>query len=814
MAFMAAGCAVVELEQVQQEETVQEEILVHKSFMAGTAETRTTLDGKKVVFSKGESISIFDGSGNREFTADEAGSNVSFSGEVSSTATEFYAMSPYSASTVFSKSGSTVTAKTSLASAQVATAGSFEDGMNISAAKADSFDQFSLVNVMSVAKFTLASANLDGHRIMSVELSSSHPLAGDVVVTIGETTSAAAGTNSVNKVTLAKANGSSFEDGTYYMVLLPNAGGDITLKFTDPDGYTAIKQATLKSAFEAGSIKNLGTVKGLVWEAPCYKKVTSTPADWTGDYLLVYESGNTLLGSVSDGNIGVPVNDVTISDNTISWAGYNQYNISIAKSGNGYSMDLNNSGYREYTGSKNSLMCTPAESVDDNFRWTLSIDGSGNAVIKNLAKPERIIYYNSSSPRFCTYTSTGQKAVQLYKKTSGDSEPITGPATVTLITNAATDVTAGTARLNAAFSDLSPLNAQEVGFRWGTDPSSLTEMAYDTDFVPQESGTLSAVLTSLAPETTYYFQATMQVWDRASHSYKEFTGEVISFTTGKAYVPDVPEGWLELPAITGSEQYLGTFYSNTGERNYTYNYSSTWYASLWEAYPLTSSHISGDASTSRWYFVPKAIIPEANQVNIVDNSYGTSFGNSAYSRGHQVPNADRKSDDSMNKQTYYTINQTPQLQNQFNGSIWGNLETAARTEAGKVDTLYVVTGPAYKTGVPEDELTYLTAASSSITPAKLRVPDYYWKAFLKVKWENGKVKDASAIAFWFEHRNYNKDSEKFDQNDPAHGKSPFFCSVDTLEGLIGFDLFANLPDDLEATVEANASWEEFKNVYY
>ena len=807
--FMAAGCAVVELEQVGQEEPVKEEILVHKSFTAGTDETRTTLDGKKVVFSKGESISIYDGSGNREFKADEAGANVSFSGEVSSTATEFYAMSPYSESTTFAKSGSTVTAKTSFASAQIATSGSFEDGMNISAAKADEYDQFSLVNIMSIAKFTLASANLDGHKITSVELSSSYPLAGDVVVTYGETPSAAAGSNTVKKVTLSKANGSSFKDGTYYMVLLPNAGGEITLKFTDADGYTATKTATLKSAFEAGSIKNLGTVKGLKWEAPYYKKVTSAPADgdWSGDYLMVYETDSQILTGISEKNVGTP-GDVTINeDNTIYWERYKQYNIAIAKSGNGYTLDLNDSGYLGWE-SGNSLYKTTAESVNNKYRWILSISSDGDVTIKNLATPERILQYNAGSPRFCAYSSN-QKAVQLYKRTIDQPTPISGPATVTLTTGKATDVTASAARLNASYSELSPLNAQEVGFYWGTDPSALDNIAFDTDFVPQESGSISAVLKSLEPETTYYYQVTMQVWDRASNSYKEFKGDVKSFTTGKAYVPETPHGWLELPAITGSEQYLGTFYSGT-ERNYTYNYSSTWYASLWEAYPLTTSHTSGSASNSNWYFVPNNIIPTNNQVNITKNSYGTSFGNSAYSRGHQVPNADRKSDDTMNEQTYYTINQTPQLQNKFNGSIWSNLENAARTEAGKVDTLYVVTGPAYNMNVSEDEITYLYAASSSITPAKLRVPDYYWKAFLKVRWENGKVKEASSIAFWFEHREYDSSNEKYDQNDPAHGKSPFYCSVDTLEELIGFDLFTNLPDDLEVVVEANASWEDFK----
>jgi len=164
--MMAAGCSVVELEQLQpEEELVNEEVLVHKTFSANTESTRTTLDGTSILFTKGESLSVYDGTANREFTADDGGSSVSFSGDVSSTATEFYALTPYSSSTVFATSGSTVTAKTSLASEQEATVGSFENGANISAAKATSSDAFSLQNVLSVAKFTLSSAYLDGHEI-------------------------------------------------------------------------------------------------------------------------------------------------------------------------------------------------------------------------------------------------------------------------------------------------------------------------------------------------------------------------------------------------------------------------------------------------------------------------------------------------------------------------------------------------------------------------------------------------------------------------------------------------------------------------
>ena len=37
------------------------------------------------------------------------------------------------------------------------------------------------------------------------------------------------------------------------------------------------------------------------------------------------------------------------------------------------------------------------------------------------------------------------------------------------------------------------------------------------------------------------------------------------------------------------------------------------------------------------------------------------------------------------------------------------------------------------------------------------------------------------------------------------------CKVSEIEAKTGLDLFANLPDDIEATAEANASWDSFKS---
>ena len=802
---LAAGCSLIE-QDIPEMPAEDQEILISKSFQAGVVETRTTLDGVTVLFAKDESISIWDGSGNREYKADEAGSNVSFSGEVSASATEFFALSPYSASTVFTKSGNMVTAKTSLPSTQEAVPGTFASGMNISAAKSDSDDSFALENVLGVAKFTLASANLGGHQIASIELSSAYPLAGDVVVTYGETATAAAGTSTVNTVTLAHADGSALIDGTYYMTLLPNAGGQITLKFTATDGYTATKTATLKSAFEAGSIKNLGTVKGLNWVGPKYVKVTSTQADWTGDYLLVYEAEPYVLTGV-DNSLGI-VGDVVIgSDQTISWEDYKAYNISVEKNGNGYSLYLNGVGY---LGAKNGNNLLSSNSVSsDAYRWSISVDSEGDTYITHLSYNDRSILCNPSSTRFCAYKETSMengfvKAVQFYKKSAGSGSTVSGP-TVTVTTGDATDITNASATLNATYEGLNPINVQEVGFHWGTDASNLTETVYDNSAFTASSGTISASLGSLSPSTTYYYQVTMMVWDEARRTYVEFKGGIKSFRTGGVAPVTKWKGWLELPANTlTASNYIYDEQMVDTERNYTMSYDISSYTAMWVAYPLYSATIGQGSTWSR----PSNWSYNGHTTKSYGVNWTEDYGNELYARGHQIPNADRNNrnvSSDFQGQTFLLTNSTPQIQNRFNGSIWSRLENGVRSVALQTDTVYVVTGPVFQKVGETKTIKYI---NPQLDPDKeVPVPNYYWKALLKVKWSGDTVTSASAIGFWYEHKSY--------VNDENYDDSQFIVSVKDIEDWTGLDLFANLPGDkdngIEKIAQENKNWSTFKS---
>ena len=241
-------------------------------------------------------------------------------------------------------------------------------------------------------------------------------------------------------------------------------------------------------------------------------------------------------------------------------------------------------------------------------------------------------------------------------------------------------------------------------------------------------------------------------------------------------------------------------------RNYSYNYDKDMFSSLWVAYPLYQSVLGGERDES-WAADPN--IPQAEQINVWSSSYGVNVGSTSstgydssanlYARGHQIPDADRRGNTTMQAQTYYATNMTPQIQNGFNGGIWSSLEDAVRSEVSSTDTIYVATGPAFRKGDATEDVTWILPKNES--DKECPVPNYYWKVLLKVMRDSDKnVISASSIGFWFEHKVYSNDSY-----------ANYAVSVDQVEEWTGFDFFVNVPDAVEAAAEANASWTTFQN---
>ena len=278
--------------------------------------------------------------------------------------------------------------------------------------------------------------------------------------------------------------------------------------------------------------------------------------------------------------------------------------------------------------------------------------------------------------------------------------------------------------------------------------------------------------------------------------------------------PTVGNDWLELPAnyIKGnissttpsslSDLRLITHRAKMGstvQRNYTLLYDPETYASFWVAYPLCKDHLTTGRKDS-WAYDPE--VPTDKQTNCTGGAYGVSiksdnYTSQYYARGHQIPNADRNNVAAMQAQTYYMTNITPQVQFGFNGGIWSSLEEGVRNLTSSCDTVYVVTGAAFKKVGGSETVKYITNTRDS---KSLPVPNYYWKVLLKVRRSGGSITGASAIGFWLDHREYIGESY-----------TSYKTSVDQIEAWTGFDFFTNLSAALQTSAEANTNWSTFQS---
>ena len=195
--------------------------------------------------------------------------------------------------------------------------------------------------------------------------------------------------------------------------------------------------------------------------------------------------------------------------------------------------------------------------------------------------------------------------------------------------------------------------------------------------------------------------------------------------------------------------------------------------------------------------------------NAVTTSPSTKYTESStYSRGHLCPSADRLASTEQNHQTFYMTNMQPQYSN-HNSGIWAKLEGYVRSKwqpTNSQDTLYVVKAATIAdvtlNGSTSTGIITTTTDSSGHT---LLVPKYFYMAFLYYTKSTGSYK---AFAIWTEHLNNNNPTDQTVLNQ----NNGYIISIDELETRTGIDFFCNLPDDIETTVEATATyWDNSGN---
>lgn len=149
---------------------------------------------------------------------------------------------------------------------------------------------------------------------------------------------------------------------------------------------------------------------------PKFVKVTSEPTDWSGTYLIVYESGNVAFdGSRTTMDAASNTKTVTISNGEIE-ANDAMMSITfdIAKNGTVYTIKSKSGYYIGNNSDSNSLTSSTSTKYDNTI--TLNTDKS----VQIVGKGKSVLRYNATSGQtrfryFKSSTYTNQKAIHLYK---------------------------------------------------------------------------------------------------------------------------------------------------------------------------------------------------------------------------------------------------------------------------------------------------------------------------------------------------------------------------------------------------------------
>lgn len=194
-----------------------------------------------------------------------------------------------------------------------------------------------------------------------------------------------------------------------------------------------------------------------------------------------------------------------------------------------------------------------------------------------------------------------------------------------------------------------------------------------------------------------------------------------------------------------------------------------------------------------------------NSVEVTESMHKSD----GYDKGHLCASEDRVYSKSANKQTFYYSNISPQI-GSFNQKYWAALEKQVQTWGrstinGTYDKLYVVKGGTTDrlltnfTGVKKaNDGLYPTTNADGLTLGGLICPSYYYMALLSEK-----AGVYHTIAFLVPH------SELLPEKPGKDEFMVYAVSIKNLEYETGIDFFCNLPNEIEKTVEATYSADDW-----
>ena len=472
-----------------------------------------------------------------------------------------------------------------------------------------------------------------------------------------------------------------------------------------------------------------------------YIEVAEDYSDWSGDYLITYTNGGTVLVLNSYSDTKGYSHDIssTMTAQGIHSSDGDQYKAVVEKSGSGYTINVAGIGYLGLESGKNSVNASSSPQSSDNYKWTFSYKDGGSVWVKNVAHSNYRLQWNASAKIFRCYTGS-QEELTLYRRgtSTGTVTPPSGGDD-----NTGGDNTGGN---TGGDDNTGGDNTGSGGNTGGGDDDEEIPTP-----VPGQSG-----------------------------KYGWYELPAISYSQSGSYLIDTKDSDLYYAhhLCAGNETGPG----GKKARNYTVCFSAEHHCPVWVAAPRHEMYNGGAKRTDAYTQDPS--IPSSIQ-------YKKKDADSGCNNGHMLGSAERTSSTATNKQVFYFSNIAPQRMNTFNtgGGGWNNLEDWVDGQVCS-DTLYVVIGAYFDK--------YTDRRGYSDSPAKISFggrsdvsrPTMFYYILMRTKsGSSGKplsqcsASEIKCAAFVRSHNTPTK--VKVDEKD--------LMSVSDLEKITGFSYFPNVP---------------------
>ncbi|TLD43251.1 MAG: Endonuclease [Candidatus Jettenia ecosi] len=223
--------------------------------------------------------------------------------------------------------------------------------------------------------------------------------------------------------------------------------------------------------------------------------------------------------------------------------------------------------------------------------------------------------------------------------------------------------------------------------------------------------------------------------------------------------------YLEIPKCTQNDEILT--YSA-----FVLSYNEEHEQASWVAYELTREE------TYAMYERSDKFIPDLRVKRHTADC--RDYKGLGYDKGHLAPAGDMAWSSVTMRESFYYSNISPQEPG-FNRGIWKKLEELVRQWARDNRSIYIVTGPVLKKGLP------------TIGKNKVSVPKYFYKIILDYR-----EPDIKGIGFVIPNMRSNESLQKY------------ALTIDNIEKLTGIDFFHLLPDEQEELIESTLNLKNWR----